>query len=124
MTTRQETINKGWGFFNFSNRIHGNLSLFAHKAAAVHQAVRKMIAADMGPQRTCADRSGAACVLYVIRNSGKGVHPTVLAQATGYDRQKLDRILHKLFKHGEIMIEAGGIYAPTRASLSHGLREH
>jgi len=124
MTTRQETINKGSLFFHFSSRVHANLLALAHKASEVRQAVRKRVVAETGPRKTCSNRPSTACVLYTIRNSGKGVHPTALAQMTGYEKRKLDRILHKLFKHGEIMIEAGGVYAATRASISHPLREH
>ena len=124
MTTRQETINKGSLFFHFSNRVHANLLVFAHKASEVRQAVRKRIVGEMGPRKTCSNRPSTACVLHTIRNSGKGVHPAALAQTTGYEKRKLDRILHKLFKHGEIMIEAGGVYAATNASISHALREH
>jgi len=92
-------------------------------AGLVRQAVRKRIAGEVGPRKTCANRSSTACVLHTIRNSGTGVHPAALAQTTGYEKRKLDRILHKLFKHGEIMIEAGGVYAATNASISHALRE-
>ena len=123
MTTRQETINKGSLFFHFSSRVHANLLALAHKASEVRQAVRKRGVAETGPRKTCSNRPSTACVLYTIRNSGKGVHPTALAQMTGYEKRKLDRILHKLFKHGEIMIEAGGVYAATHASISHALRE-
>jgi hypothetical protein len=124
MTTRQETINKGSLFFHFFNRVQADLLVFAHKASEVRQAVRRRIVGEMGPRKTCSNRPSTACVLYTIRDSGKGVHPATLAQTTGYEKRKLDRILHKLFKHGEIMIEAGGVYVATNASISHALREH
>jgi len=124
MTTRQETIYKGSLFFHFFNRVQADLLVFAHKASEVRQAVRKRIVGETEPRKTCSNRSSTACVLYTIRNSEKGVHPATLAQVTGYEKRRLDRILHKLFKHGEIMIEAGGVYAAAVASISHPLREH
>jgi hypothetical protein len=121
-TTRNEAINKGNPFFYFSSRVHANLAMFAHKAAGVPQALKERFRLGSAP-RACGDRTGAACVLSLIRNSGRGVHPRVLAQMTGYNQERLDRILHKLFKHGEIMVEAGGVYAEAKPRVSQGLRE-
>jgi hypothetical protein len=124
MTILQQTIDKGRRFRQVSHRVQAHWTAFAYLADEIRQAARKRLSAETRPRKVCAGRPGAACVLYLIRNSDRGVHPALLAQMTGYDKRKLDRILHKLFKHGEIMIEAGGVYAPTRGDLFHTRRVH
>ncbi len=65
--------------------------------------------------KVCADRSGTDCVLQIIRKSNTGIHPRILAQVTGYRKLELDKILHRLFTDGEIMVEPGGVYKSTQA---------
>jgi len=122
MTMRHETINKGNPFFQFSNLVYANLTLLVHKVGEVGLVVRKRIAPPLGAPLTCPSRTGEACVLHIIRNSGRGVRHASLAEMTGYEVRKLDRILHKLFKRGEIMIEAGGLYAEAKPRSPYGLR--
>jgi hypothetical protein len=123
MTSRQEAISRGNPFFTLSSRMYASIAMIAHKAADVPHALKKRMAPHARPQGACVDQSGSTCVLHIIRKSKAGVHPAVLAQMTGYGTQRLERILHKLFKRGEIMIEIGGVYAGAKPFRSGGLRE-
>lgn len=123
MTTRHATTHRDGFFFQISDRVYGNLALLAQKAGAVPNALRQRLGYRPAPQGSCTNRCGAACVLRIIGESGAGVHPHVLAQMTGFDRQKLDRILHTLFTDGRIMVAPGGVYTPARPLNSHRLRD-
>lgn len=122
MTTRHATTHRDGLFFQISDRVYGNLALLAQKAGAVPQALRQRFGYRPTSQAPCAGRCGAACVLGIIRASGDGVHPSVLAQKTGFDQPKLDRILHTLFTDGRIMVAPGGVYTPARPLRPNGRR--
>ena len=124
MTTLQETIGRSKRFSYVTHRVQAQMAAVFRMAGEVRRVVGGKLGGGLDNRKACADRAGSVCVLHLIRNSGRGVHPAVLARVTGYEQRKLDRILHKLFKHGAIMIEAGGIYAPTRAELFQTRRVH
>ncbi len=123
MTTRHATTHRDGLFFQISDRFYGNIAMLAQKAGAVPQALRQRLGYSRGSQPECAGRCGAACVLGIIRASGGGVHPRELAQKTGFDQHKLDRILHTLFTEGRIMVAPGGVYTTAGPLRSHALRD-
>jgi len=92
MNTQQGLLKKSYKFIKLSNK--------AHKAKA------------------CANMSGAWCVLGIIQNSSEGVDPKTLKQRTGFKKRKVHKILYKLFKHGSIRIEGGGLYTGVKDNTS------
>ena len=59
----------------------------------------------------------------IIQNSGEGVDPKTLKQMTGFNKQKVHKILYKLFKHGEIRIIPGGLYTGVKEHIEYPLGE-
>ena len=115
MTALQEIIHRGNSFSHLFSRLHNSVAHWVSRVNHAGWLERKEKRFFNSVPKACADRSGTDCVLHIIRESHNGTHPRTLAQMTGYRKPKLDRILHKLFKHGEIMIEAGGVYKSTEA---------
>jgi hypothetical protein len=91
-----------------------NSTALTEEASAVQKATQTGCAARPSAKNICASMTGSLCVLTIIRNSQAGVDPKTLKQMTGFNRKKVHRILYKLFKHGEIRIESGGLYAGVR----------
>jgi hypothetical protein len=86
--------------------------------ASVHsaiEAIRNRLPMHMSKSRSaCAGLSGSACVLHLICTSDKGVSRTALEQMSGVEQQRLDKILNRLFRHGEIMVDFGGVYTKVK----------
>jgi hypothetical protein len=103
---------------NLSNTTHINATNLAEKVSKVQKVIKKRFAAKLTTQKTCGDMPGSLCVLVIIQKSEKGVDPRTVKQMTGFKRQKVHKILYKLFKHGEIKIESGGLYAGVKKGFS------
>jgi len=86
--------------------------------ASVHSAIvaiRNRLPMNRGKSRSaCGGRTGSACVLHLIRTSDRGVSRTALEHMSGVERQRLDKILNRLFRHGEIMVDFGGVYTKVK----------
>ena len=52
-------------------------------------------------------------VLRFINSSRKGVHKDAIAAVSAIELAKLSRILDRLFRAGQIMVDCGGVYRPT-----------
>lgn len=99
---------------NLPDKTRFNSTALAEKASGVQKAIRTRLAARPSGKKICASMTGTYCVLNIIQNSQAGVDPKTLKQMTGFNRQKVHRILYKLFKHGEIRIDSGGLYVRVR----------
>jgi hypothetical protein len=99
---------------NLSNTLHIHTTAFTEKASKFRKAIKKRFTAEPTAKKTCGNMPGTLCVLVIIQNSEEGVDPRTVKQMTGFNKQKVHKILYKLFKHGEIRIEGGGLYAGVR----------
>jgi|WetSurMetagenome_2_1015567.scaffolds.fasta_scaffold170713_2 hypothetical protein len=106
---------------NLSNTTHINSTTLAEKVSKVQKVIKKKFAAKLTTQKTCGDMPGSLCVLVIIQKSEKGVDPRTVKQMAGFRRQKVHKILYKLFKHGEIRIDAGGLYAGVKKTSQYPL---
>ena len=118
MKTGQEFLKRNNRFANLSNTVHVNATTFAEKASKVQKVIRNRFAAQLAAKKTCGNMPGKLCVLVIIQNSKEGVDPRTVKQVTGFNEQKVHKILYKLFKHGEIRIEGGGRYAGVRKNFA------
>jgi hypothetical protein len=117
-TYKEDDMKTGPELHKRNNRL-GDLSdptpidstALAEKRSKVQNVIRRRFAARLAARKTCANMSGTFCVLNLIQNSQEGVDPKTLKQMTGFKKHKVHKILYKLFKHGEIRIEGGGLYA-------------
>ena len=91
---------------NLTNTTHVNWTTFA--------ALKQIVTARLRVKRGCHNLPGILFVLDIIQSSGAGVDAGTVRKMTGYNKQKVSKILYKLFKHGEIMIENGGLYAGVK----------
>jgi hypothetical protein len=103
---------------NLSNTTHINSTTLAEKVSKIQKVIKKRFAARLTTKKACGDMPGSLCVLVIIQKSEKGVDPRTVKQMTGFKRQKVHKILYKLFKHGDIMIEGGGLYAGVKKGSS------
>jgi len=104
MAARNEVLDRG----NLFSKIHTALAGITPKAVWSH---RPSVRRQAGP---CSGKTGSTCVLHLIQASEKGVHPAVLSEMTGYDRPRLDKILQRLFRRGQIMVGYGGLYTEAK----------
>ena len=103
---------------NLFNTTCINSTTLAEKVSKVQKVIKKRLAAKLTTKKTCGDMPGSLCVLVIIQKSEKGIDPRTVKQMTGFKRQKVHKILYKLFKHGEIKIGGGGLYAGVKKGSS------
>lgn len=113
--TALQGIHHGNSLSHLFDRLHTGVTCWVSRVNQARRLARRKNGVPDSMPGACADRTGTACVLHIIRKSEGGVHPRILAQMTGYQKPKLDKILHHLFRDGAIMIEAGGVYKSTKA---------
>jgi hypothetical protein len=118
MKTGPELHKRNNQLANLFNTTHNKSTVLAKRASRVQKAIKKKFAAQLATKKPCGKIPGTFCVLTIIRNCGKGVDPRTLKQMTGFNKQKVHKILYKLFKHGEIRIEGGGLYAGVKEHIS------
>ena len=123
MKTEQELHNRNNQLANLSTRIHINSTTLGEKASKVQKVIRKKLAAQLTAKKICGNMPGTLCVLVIIQNSEEGVDPRAVKQMTGFNKQKVHKILYKLFKHGEIRIDGGGLYAGVKKTIQYPLGE-
>jgi hypothetical protein len=118
MKNGQGLLKRNHKLANLSKGPHMNSTTIAEKASAVRKVIKKKFAAQPIAKKTCGKMPGRLCVLVIVQNSEEGLDPKTVKHLTGFNRQKVHKILYKLFKHGEIRIESGGLYAGVRKNLS------
>ena len=101
-------------FIDLSNRSHNRFAIIEQKVSTVTRIVKKKLVTQPAAKKTCENMPGTFCVLRLIQNSDHGVDPKTLKQTTGFNKQKVHKILHKLFAHGQIRIEGGGLYTGVK----------
>ncbi|MBI5580618.1 MAG: hypothetical protein HY895_15815 [Deltaproteobacteria bacterium] len=121
MKTGQEFFKRNNQLADLSKTLHINPAAFIEKVSKVREVIKKRFAAQPTGKKTCGNMPGTFCVLKIIQNSEKGVDPRTLKQMTGFNKQKVHKILYKLFKHGVIRIEGGGLYAGVKERISGSL---
>jgi len=95
----------------------------AEKTSKAQRVLHEKSGARLTAKKTCENMSGTFWVLNIIQNSEEGVDPRTLKQMTGYNKKKVYKILYKLFKRGEIRIEAGGLYTRVEEHISGSPRQ-
>ena len=80
------------------------------KMASLQEAIAKRFSDAAVAKDVCRKKSESQRIYEIIHASEKGVAPSIIKQATGFKEQKIAKILHTLFKYGEIRIEPGGLY--------------
>ena len=95
-----------------------NWTSLEEKASRLQSVLKKMFTARLRRNKGSHNFSGILFVLGIIQSSRAGVDAGTVGQITGYTKQKVDKILYKLFKNGEIMIEKGGLYAGVDKNCS------
>jgi hypothetical protein len=110
MKIQQKLFMDGGPFVDLSNKMLAGYAIFVNKASAAGKVIKSKVAVQPAAVKTCRNMPGTFCVLKIIQNCEEGVDPTTLKMMTGFDNHKVDKILYKLFKHGKIRIESGGLY--------------
>jgi hypothetical protein len=110
MTTRQEVYRSGIGLFCRYGGIQMCLESVVLKMASLQEAIAKRFSDAAVAKAVCRKKSGFQRVFEIIHESENGVAPSIIKKATGFKEQKIAKILHTLFKYGEIRIEPGGLY--------------
>jgi hypothetical protein len=114
MKAAQEFLKGNNQLANLTNTLHIHTTAFAEKASKVRKVIQKKFSAEPTAKKTCGNMPGILCVLVIIQDSEEGVDPRTVKQMTGFNKQKVHKILYKLFKRGEIRIEGGGLYTGVR----------
>lgn len=114
MKTRQKFFMNSNQFVDLSNKMHNSFATFVQKASKAKKVIKRKFVIQPAVNKTCENMPGTFCVLKIIQNSEDGIEPRTLKQITGFNKHKVHKILYKLFKHGEIMIEGGGLYTGVK----------
>ena len=110
MTNRQEAYRSGIGLVCRYGGIQMCLESVVLKMASLQEAIANRFSDAAVAKAACRKKSGSQRVFEIIHESEKGVAPSFIKQVTGFKEQKIAKILHTLFKYGEIRIEPGGLY--------------
>ena len=110
MTNRQAFYRSCTGLVYRYSGIHMHLESVVQKITTLQESIAKICSDAMPAKAARWEKSGSQCVFEIIHGSEKGVAPSFIKQATGFQEQKIAQILHTLFKFGEIRIEPGGLY--------------
>jgi len=122
MKTRQKLFMNSNQFVDLSNKMHTNYAVFVQKASKAKKVIKEKIVIQPAAKKPCENMSGTFCVLKIIQNSEDGIEPSTLKQMTGFNKHKVHKILYKLFKHGEIRIEGGGLYAGVKENVDQNVQ--
>jgi hypothetical protein len=110
MTTRQEVYRSGAGLVCRYIGIHMHLEAVVQEIASLQKSVAKRCSDAMAEKAARWKKSKSQRVFEIIHASEKGVAPSFIKQVTDFKEQEIAKILHTLFKYGEIRIEPGGLY--------------
>jgi len=99
-----------------SKKIHKLSVTLEKKETRVKKKIKTLPKAKLKLTRTGIKKPGIQKVLEIIQGSGQGLDPKAIKHMTGFTKEKVHKILYKLFKDGEIMIESGGLYTGVKRS--------
>jgi DNA replicative helicase MCM subunit Mcm2 (Cdc46/Mcm family) len=106
--------------YKLSEKIYKLSEILTKKEAKVKKKINDMSKVKRRITRTAGEKPGVDRVLDIIQESNQSLDPKAIKHMTGFSKEKVHRILYKLFKDGDIMIESGGLYrAVKRSSKSH-----
>ena len=103
-----------------SKKIHKLSKTLAQKEAKVRKKIKAAPKTRRKATQTVVKKPGTQSVLEVIQGSKQGLDPKAIKHMTGFTKEKVHKILYKLFKDGEIMIESGGLYTAVKHSSKTG----
>lgn len=102
-----------------SKKIYTLSEILAKKEAKIKKKFNDMSKVKRRITRTADEKPGVQRVLDIFQETKQSLDPKAIKHMTGFSKEKVHRILYKLFKDGDIMIESGGLYrAVKRASKS------
>jgi len=114
MKIQQKLLMNSSQVVDLSNKMHTGFAILVQKASKAKKVVIRNFVIQPAAKRTCENMTGTFCVLNIIQSSKEGIDPGALKQMTGFNKHKVHKILYKLFKHGEIRIEGGGLYTGVK----------
>lgn len=103
-----------------SKKIHKLSEILARKEGRVTKKPQDIPKAKRKATKTAIKKPGFQRVLEIIQGSEQGLDPKAIKHMTGFTKEKVHKILYKLFKDGEIMIESGGLYTGVKHSSKNG----
>ena len=103
-----------------SKKIHKLSETLAQKEAKIKKKIKNLPKAKRKLTQTGIKKPGTQSVLEIIQGSKQGLDPKAIKHMTGFSKEKVHKILYKLFKDGEIMIESGGLYTGVKHSSKIG----
>lgn len=103
-----------------SKKIHKLSEALARKEAKLKKKIKAMPHVRRKLAKPAVKMPGTQRVLEVIQGSKQGLDPKAIKHMTGFTKEKVHKILYKLFKDGEIMIESGGLYTRVKHSSRKG----
>ena len=103
-----------------SKKIYKLSETLAQKEAQIKKKINHMSKVKRKVARTAGDKPGTQRVLEIIQEAKQGLDPKAIKHMTGFNKEKVHRILYKLFKDGDIMIESGGLYRGVKHSPTSG----
>jgi hypothetical protein len=88
----------------------------ARKEAKIKKKIKAMPKVGGKLTQPGAKTAGTQRVLEIIQGSKQGLDPRAIKHMTGFSKEKVHKILYKLFRDGEIRIESGGLYTGVERS--------
>jgi hypothetical protein len=86
---------------------------FGSRMSSVFANAREITSCELvSPPDTQKDKA-EAFVLRFINSSPQGVHKDAIEAVSAIKLPRLSRILDRLFRAGQIMVDYGGVYRPT-----------
>jgi helix-turn-helix protein len=103
-----------------SKKIHKLSEKLARKEAKIKKKLKAMPEVGRKLTKPAVKLPETERVLEIIQASQQGLDPKAIKHMTGLTKEKVHKILHRLFKEGEIMIESGGLYTGVKRSSRLG----
>jgi len=110
MIARQEIHKNGIELICRYSMIYTRLAAVLRKVAILQEFIKNRCAGSPAETIASLKKSSTQRVFEIIQSSKTGVDPLYIIEMTGLKEEKIARILHKLFKCGEVRIESGGLY--------------
>jgi mRNA-degrading endonuclease RelE of RelBE toxin-antitoxin system len=104
----------GKDLHKLSKKIQKLSKKVAQKEAKVQKKIKTLPKVKQKLTGAGVEKPGIQRVLDIIQASDQGLDPKAIKHLTGLPKEKVHKILHKLFKDGEIMIESGGLYTGVK----------
>jgi len=110
----------GKDLHKLSMKIQKLSKTLAQKEAKVKKKIKRRSKVKRKATPAGTRKPGIQRVLEIIQASEKGLDPKAIKHMTGFTKEKVHKILYKLFKDGDIMIESGGLYTGIKRFFKNG----